>query len=64
MQRAAVGLAVNFNEFIYSVQDDEINSNFAFNHSCFDRLFGTYREQPRGGQPGFTIGIHQYTKLV
>jgi sterol desaturase/sphingolipid hydroxylase (fatty acid hydroxylase superfamily) len=24
------------------------------------RLFGTYREQPRGGQLGYTIGIHKY----
>ncbi|MCK5698157.1 MAG: sterol desaturase family protein [Gammaproteobacteria bacterium] len=44
----------------HSVEEDETNSNFGFNLTCWDRLFGTYREQPRGGQLGFTIGIHRY----
>ncbi|MDP2419451.1 MAG: hypothetical protein Q8M33_18495, partial [Hydrogenophaga sp.] len=26
-----------------------------------DRLFGTYREQPRAGQLGMTIGIRDHT---
>jgi fatty acid hydroxylase family protein len=41
----------------HSVKDDETNSNFGFNLSCWDRLFGTYREQPRGGQIDMQIGI-------
>lgn len=41
----------------HSVEDDEANSNFGFNLSCWDRLFGTYRDQPRGGHEGMTIGI-------
>ena len=28
----------------HSVEDDETNSNFGFNLSWWDRLFGTYRE--------------------
>ena len=44
----------------HSVEDDETNSNFGFNLTWWDRLFGTYREQPRGGQSGFTIGIHKF----
>jgi len=44
----------------HSVEDDEANSNFGFNLSCWDRLFGTYRDQPRGGHEGMTIGIHKY----
>jgi len=44
----------------HSVEDDEANSNFGFNLSCWDRLFGTYRDQPRGGHQGMTIGIHHY----
>jgi sterol desaturase/sphingolipid hydroxylase (fatty acid hydroxylase superfamily) len=44
----------------HSVEDDETNSNFGFNLSCWDRLFGTYREQPRGGHEGMTIGIRGY----
>jgi sterol desaturase/sphingolipid hydroxylase (fatty acid hydroxylase superfamily) len=41
----------------HSVADDEANSNFGFNLSLWDRLFGTYRDQPRGGHEGMTLGI-------
>lgn len=44
----------------HSVEDDEANSNFGFNISIWDRLFGTYRDQPRAGHEGMTIGIHKY----
>lgn len=44
----------------HSVEDDEANSNFGFNLSIWDRIFGTYRDQPRGGHEGMTIGIHKY----
>lgn len=44
----------------HSVEDDEANSNFGFNLSWWDRLFGTYREQPRLGHLGMTVGIHGY----
>ncbi len=44
----------------HSVEDDEANSNFGFNLSIWDRLFGTYRDQPRAGHEGMTIGIHKY----
>jgi sterol desaturase/sphingolipid hydroxylase (fatty acid hydroxylase superfamily) len=44
----------------HSVEDDEANSNFGFNLSWWDRLFGTYRDQPRGGHEGMTIGIQGY----
>jgi len=47
----------------HSVEDDETNSNFGFNLPWWDRLFGTYREQPRAGQMGMTIGIHGHTDL-
>jgi sterol desaturase/sphingolipid hydroxylase (fatty acid hydroxylase superfamily) len=46
----------------HSVEDDEANSNFGFNLSWWDRLFGTYRDQPRGGHEGMTIGIYRYRK--
>ena len=41
----------------HSVEYDEANSNFGFNLSLWDRLFGTYRAQPRAGHAGMTIGI-------
>jgi len=48
----------------HSVEDDETNSNFGFNLSCWDRLFGTYRDQPRGGHVGMTIGIRGYRSVT
>ncbi|HPH14211.1 MAG TPA: sterol desaturase family protein [Burkholderiaceae bacterium] len=47
----------------HSVEDDETNSNFGFNLPWWDRLLGTYREQPRAGHEGMTIGIHGHTDL-
>ncbi len=44
----------------HSVEDDEANSNFGFNLPWWDRLFGTYRDQPRGGHQAMVIGIHHY----
>ncbi|MGD8938604.1 MAG: sterol desaturase family protein [Gammaproteobacteria bacterium] len=44
----------------HSVEDNEANSNYGFNLSIWDRLFGTYIDQPRGGHQGMTIGIHKY----
>jgi len=44
----------------HSVEDDEANSNFGFSLPWWDRLFGTYRDQPRDGHEGMTIGIHKY----
>ena len=44
----------------HSVEDDETNSNFGFSLSWWDRLFGTYREQPRAGHENMKIGIHHY----
>jgi sterol desaturase/sphingolipid hydroxylase (fatty acid hydroxylase superfamily) len=44
----------------HSTEDDETNSNFGFNLPWWDRLFGTYRDQPRAGHEGMTIGIEQF----
>jgi len=44
----------------HSVEDDEANSNFGFNLPWWDRLFGTYRDQPRAGHTGMTIGIRTF----
>lgn len=45
----------------HSVEDDESNSNFGFNLTWWDRLFGTYQAEPRAGQLGMTIGIRSHT---
>ncbi len=44
----------------HSVEEDETNSNFGFNLPWWDRLFGTYRAQPRGGHEGMVIGIDHF----
>ena len=44
----------------HSVENDETNSNFGFSLSWWDRLFGTYRDQPRAGHTDMTIGIRKY----
>ena len=44
----------------HSIEDDETNSNFGFNLPWWDRLFGTYRDQPRGGHDGMTVGIRGF----
>lgn len=44
----------------HSTEDDEANSNFGFSLTWWDRLLGTYREAPRAGQIGMTIGINKF----
>ena len=44
----------------HSIVVRETNSNFGFNLPWWDRLFGTYRDQPAAGHDGMTIGIQQF----
>jgi sterol desaturase/sphingolipid hydroxylase (fatty acid hydroxylase superfamily) len=44
----------------HSIVRRETNSNFGFNLPWWDRLFGTYRDQPAAGHEGMTIGIEQF----
>ncbi|MFK5951293.1 MAG: sterol desaturase family protein [Methylococcales bacterium] len=44
----------------HSVEDDETNSNFGFSLPWWDRLLGTYRDQPRAGHENMTIGIRTF----
>jgi sterol desaturase/sphingolipid hydroxylase (fatty acid hydroxylase superfamily) len=44
----------------HSIERDETNSNFGFNFSVWDRLFGTYRAQPRAGHASMVIGIPDF----
>ena len=44
----------------HSIAPNETNSNFGFNLSIWDRLFGTYRAQPAAGHEAMTIGIEQF----
>ncbi len=44
----------------HSAVVEETNSNFGFNLPWWDRLFGTYRDQPAAGHEDMTIGIEQF----
>ena len=44
----------------HSVEEDETNSNFGFSFPWWDRLFGTYRDQPRAGHEHMIIGIDTF----
>ena len=44
----------------HSIVARETNSNFGFNLPWWDRLFGTYRDQPAAGHETMTIGIEQF----
>lgn len=44
----------------HSIHRVEANSNFGFNLPWWDRLFDTYRAQPRDGHEGMAIGIEQF----
>jgi sterol desaturase/sphingolipid hydroxylase (fatty acid hydroxylase superfamily) len=44
----------------HSTESDEANSNFGFNLPWWDRLFGTYRDQPRAGHKQMVIGLQSF----
>jgi sterol desaturase/sphingolipid hydroxylase (fatty acid hydroxylase superfamily) len=44
----------------HSARRDETDSNFGFCLPWWDRLFGTYREAPRAGHDGMTIGLPEF----
>ncbi len=41
----------------HSVRVEETNSNYGFNLSLWDRVFGSYRAQPAEGHAAMTIGL-------
>ena len=44
----------------HSIWPDETNSNLGFNLPWWDRLLGTYHDQPASGHEGMTFGIEQF----
>ncbi len=46
----------------HSVEIDESNSNFGFNLPWWDRLFGTYRAQPRAGHQAMRLGVEHLSQ--
>jgi sterol desaturase/sphingolipid hydroxylase (fatty acid hydroxylase superfamily) len=45
---------------LHSVLYDESSSNFGFNAPWWDRLFGTYRAQPRLGHDAMMLGVDAF----
>ncbi|MBL4870094.1 MAG: sterol desaturase family protein [Robiginitomaculum sp.] len=44
----------------HSVIVCETNSNYGFNLSIWDKIFGSYIDQPKEGHDGMTIGLPEY----
>jgi len=44
----------------HSIEYDESSSNFGFNLPLWDRLFGTYRAQPRVAHESMTLGVDAF----
>ena len=44
----------------HSIEEHETNSNFGFNLSLWDRVFGTYRDQPAAGHAAMIIGLRGF----
>lgn len=44
----------------HSLDRRETDSNYGFNLAVWDRIFGTYRVAPAGGQEGMTLGAPQF----
>lgn len=44
----------------HSVLRTETDSNYGFTLSLWDRLFGTYRAQPRAGHEGMILGLPEF----
>lgn len=44
----------------HSIHRDETDSNYGFNLPWWDRIFRTYRAQPRDGHDGMTLGIQEF----
>lgn len=47
----------------HSVHSVETNSNFGFNLPWWDRLFGTYKADPKDGHRDMRIGLNEYRDM-
>ena len=48
----------------HSILPREADSNFGFNVPWWDRLLGTYRDQPADGHEGMSLGVGQFRSPV
>ncbi len=48
----------------HSVESREHNRNFGFNLSLWDRVLGTYTDQPAKGHQGMIIGLNRFREIT
>jgi sterol desaturase/sphingolipid hydroxylase (fatty acid hydroxylase superfamily) len=48
----------------HSIEGREYNSNYGFNLPWWDRLFGSYRDQPAAGHSQMQIGLRAYSGRI
>jgi sterol desaturase/sphingolipid hydroxylase (fatty acid hydroxylase superfamily) len=48
----------------HSIAREETDSNFGFNLTWWDRLFGTYRSEPKAGEVGLTVGLPIFREVA
>ncbi len=56
----AVFVTPDMHRIHHSVIVSETNSNYGFNLAVWDRVFRTYRSEPKAGQTGITVGLSEY----
>jgi sterol desaturase/sphingolipid hydroxylase (fatty acid hydroxylase superfamily) len=56
----AIFVTPDMHRIHHSIHMAETNSNFGFNLSIWDRLFGTYRAEPADGHLDMAIGLQSY----
>jgi len=56
----AVIVTPDMHRIHHSALREETDSNYGFNLSFWDRLFGTYRPEPAQGYEGMTIGLEEF----
>ena len=56
----AVIVTPDMHRIHHSALREETDSNYGFNLSCWDRLFGTYRAVPEQGYDGMMIGLEEF----
>lgn len=44
----------------HSIRENETNTNYGFNLSVWDRVFGVYTQDPQAGQQGMVIGLAEH----
>ncbi len=48
----------------HSINETEYTTNFGFNLPWWDRLLGTYLDQPAEGQEGMTLGLPNFREAT